>query len=61
MIYINSDKLDKFKKLEINEEEIYLVLDFDRTITASNSEDSWDASRKNVRKRFWKRTIRAIY
>lgn len=52
MIYINSNKLEKFKKLEINEEEIYLVLDFDRTITASNSEDSWDASRKNVRKRF---------
>ena len=52
MIYINSDKLEKFKKLEINEEEIYLVLDFDRTFTSSNSEDSWDASRKNVRKRF---------
>lgn len=41
MKYINTNKL---KKLKINKENACIVMDFDRTITASNSQDSWDAS-----------------
>ena len=41
MIYINTDKIDKMK---INEENFYVVIDFDRTITSMESADSWDAA-----------------
>ncbi len=41
MKYINKEKLEK---LNINSSNLVIVLDFDRTITASNSMDSWDAS-----------------
>ena len=41
MEYIATNKL---KELKINEENTYVVTDFDRTITSSESDDSWDAS-----------------
>lgn len=41
MKYINTDKLEN---LEINKQNVYIVIDFDKTITAANSADSWDAS-----------------
>lgn len=39
MIYINDRK-----KLELNEKNLYVVIDFDKTITSYESIDSWDAS-----------------
>ena len=41
MKYINTDKLER---LEINKQNVYIVIDFDKTITATNSADSWNAS-----------------
>lgn len=41
MEYLNKEKIEK---LNINSSNLVIVLDFDRTITASNSMDSWDAS-----------------
>lgn len=49
MIYINTDKKEKLK---ITKENVYLVLDFDRTITAAKSTDSWDASGKLLGEEF---------
>ena len=43
MKYINSNKLEK---LDINKDNTYMILDFDRTITSSKSCDSWDAIAK---------------
>ena len=51
MKYINTDKLEK---LQINKENVYIVIDFDKTITAANSTDSWDASGKLLGKEFRK-------
>ena len=41
MKYINTDKIENLK---INKENVYVVIDFDKTITAATSDDSWDAS-----------------
>ena len=41
MKYINKEKLEKIK---INKDNFYVVTDFDKTITAQDSCDSWDAS-----------------
>ena len=38
MKYINTDKL---KKLNINSENTYIIMDFDKTITSNESKDSW--------------------
>lgn len=42
MIYIND--IRKLKKIDINENNFYVVIDFDRTITSMDSIDSWDAA-----------------
>ena len=39
MIYVNNEILNKISSLKL--EDIYLVFDFDRTITRGNSETSW--------------------
>lgn len=49
MEYINTNKLEKLK---INKDNIFIVLDFDRTITSFESLDSWDASGKELDKEF---------
>lgn len=41
MKYINTKKLEELK---INKDNVYLVLDFDRTITSKESDDSWSVS-----------------
>ena len=41
MKYINNEKL---KKIKLNQNNFYVAIDFDRTITAKESCDSWDAS-----------------
>lgn len=51
MKYINTDKL---KKLKINKDNVYFVIDFDRTITAKESEDSWAVSGRLLGKEFAK-------
>ena len=40
MIYINTNKINK---LNINKDNTYIVMDFDKTITSYDSLDSWDA------------------
>ena len=39
MKYINTNKLEKIK---LNNKNLYIISDFDRTITSFESEDSWD-------------------
>ncbi len=41
MKYINTHKLEKLK---LSKENVCIIIDFDKTITAANSQDSWDAS-----------------
>ena len=48
MIYLNSDKV----KEKLKKEEIYVVIDFDRTITYKDSADSWDAAGKMLGEEF---------
>ena len=52
MIYFNNQKKINELKQKMNKDNICVFMDYDKTITANDSEDSWDASRKNVRKRF---------
>ena len=49
MQYINKEKLDKIKLEPSN---MYVVIDFDRTITAGDSQDSWDAAATLLNKEF---------
>lgn len=50
MKYINSNKLEELK---INKDNVYIVIDFDKTITSKNSkDDSWDASGKLLEENF---------
>lgn len=49
MIYINTDKKEK---LDINDENVYFILDFDKTITDVKGTDSWDASGKLLGQEF---------
>lgn len=51
MIYINKEKLK-----QIQEEDFYIVTDFDRTITSFQSVDSWDASGKILEEEFTKKS-----
>lgn len=43
MKYINKEKI---KNISLNSNNFYIAIDFDRTITDSKSNDSWDASGK---------------
>ncbi len=38
MVYINNEKLDGFS---LNKNNFYVIMDFDRTMTTSNTLDSW--------------------
>lgn len=49
MKYINNEKINKFS---INEKNTYIVLDFDKTITAYESDDSWDVAGKELSEEF---------
>ena len=49
MRYIKKVKLDKIKLDKTN---MYVAIDFDKTITATESEDSWDATGKMLGKEF---------
>ena len=44
MIYFNSEKKINELKQKINKDNICVFMDFDKTITSSESVDSWDAS-----------------
>lgn len=41
MKYLNKEKIEKIK---LNKNNMYIVIDFDRTITSNESADSWDAT-----------------
>ena len=49
MRYIKKVKLDKIKLDKTN---MYVAIDFDKTITATESKDSWDATGKMLGKEF---------
>ena len=49
MKYINTDKLET---LELNKDNTYVVVDFDKTITTHDSDDSWEISGKLLGKKF---------
>lgn len=51
MIYINTDKLDK---INLNKNNVYIAIDFDKTITSVESIDSWDATGNILGKEFKK-------
>ncbi len=53
MRYLNEEKLDKIK-LDANN--MYVVIDFDRTITAKDSQDSWDAAAIMLGEEFTKKS-----
>ena len=44
MIYFNSEKKINELKQKMNKDNICVFLDYDKTITSSKSDDSWDAS-----------------
>lgn len=51
MKYINSHKLENLK---LNKDNTYIVIDFDRTITTKESNDSWSVSGHLLGKKFEK-------
>lgn len=51
MKYINTNQLEKLK---INKDNVYLVIDFDKTITTEKSEDSWSVSGRLLGEEFAK-------
>lgn len=57
MIFINTDKLDNIK---LNKNNVYIAIDFDRTITSMESIDSWDASGNILGKEF-KKELEDLY
>lgn len=57
MKYINEKKIEK---LDINSNNLVVVIDFDRTITAKTSMDSWDASGLLLGKEF-KEKLEKLY
>lgn len=44
MIYLNNEKKINDLKQKINKDNICVFMDYDKTITSSKSDDSWDAS-----------------
>lgn len=57
MIYLNEEKLKNIKLLNNN---FYIVIDFDKTLTDTKSLDSWDASGKELDIKF-KEESNALY
>jgi 5'-nucleotidase len=57
MKYINTNKLEQLK---INKNNVYIVIDFDKTITSKNSSDSWDVSGKLLGEDF-KKELNTLY
>ena len=57
MKYIKQEKIDKIK---LDKNNMYVVIDFDKTITATDSEDSWDATGRKLSKEF-KKDIDDLY
>ena len=57
MKYINTDQLEKIK---LTKDNFFVAIDFDRTITAKESCDSWDASGNILGKDFQKQA-EALY
>lgn len=57
MKYINTNKLETLK---LSRENTYIVLDFDKTITANNSDDSWEIAGKLLGKKF-KKEVDALW
>lgn len=55
MRYINKEKLDK---IELEPNNMYVVIDFDRTITAKDSQDSWDAAATMLGEEFAKKSYK---
>ncbi len=53
MRFINKEKLDKIK---LDPHNMYVVIDFDRTITAKDSQDSWDAAATMLGEEFAKKS-----
>lgn len=53
MKYVNNEKIEKIK---LNKDNFYVAIDFDRTITARESCDSWDASGNILGKGFKEKT-----
>lgn len=53
MQYINKDKL---RKIKLNKNNFYVAIDFDKTITAAKSCDSWDASGNILGEEFRKKS-----
>lgn len=51
MKYINTNKLEKLK---ISKDNVYFVIDFDRTITSRDTNDSWSVSGYLLGKEFEK-------
>lgn len=49
MKYVKQDKVNKIK---LNKDNMYVVIDFDKTITATSSMDSWDVTGKNLSEEF---------
>lgn len=53
MKYINTNKLEKLK---LNKENIFIFLDFDKTITSFDSKDSWDVCGRLLSEEFKKKS-----
>lgn len=53
MQYINKEKLEKIK---LTKDNFYVAIDFDKTITATESSDSWDASGNILGEKFKKKS-----
>ncbi len=54
MKYINTNKIEKIK---LDKDNFYVAIDFDKTITATNSDDSWNASGNTLGKEFNKKSF----
>ncbi len=57
MKYLSQEKISKIK---LNRNNFYVAVDFDKTITATDSVDSWDASGKELGEEF-KKSIEELY
>ena len=58
MRYVNEEKISKIKLTKTN---FYVAIDFDKTITASNSEDSWASSGKLLGEEFKEKLYELYY